>query len=118
LSPIATILRSVTDELRKVAERLDTVQGAVGELVFDSTSPRAAHLRDLQNLDRATQEIAAIAAFLETLSGDLPGHWVADPKGASLAVDLQELATVLGRHEADARPARAPVVEHEYEIFD
>ena len=117
MSPIASILCRVSGELRKVVGRLDKVQGAVGELVRDGASPRTAQLRDLQDLDRATQEIAAIAAFLETLSSDLPSEWLADPKGASLAVDLQELAAILGRHEA-GEPAPRAVPEHEYELFD
>jgi hypothetical protein len=117
LSPIATILSRVTEELRKVAGRLDAVQGAVSLLVLDSVSPRSSHFRDLQDLDRATQEIAAIAAFLEKLGSDLPSDWLADPKGASLSVDLHELAAILGHHEPGEAPARE-VVEHEYEIFD
>lgn len=117
MAPIATILCRVSDELRKVAERLDKVQGAVGELAFGAASPRTAHFHDLQDLDRATQEIAAIATFVEMLSSDLPDEWLADPKGASLAVDLHELAAILGRHEAGEPPARA-AAEHECEMFD
>ncbi len=117
MSPMATTLRRVTEELRKVAGRLEKVQGAVGRLVFDSASPRSAHFHDLQDIDRATQEIAGIAAFLERLASAVPAEWLADSRGASSSIDLHELAASLGRHdatEADSREA-AP---HEYEIFD
>jgi hypothetical protein len=100
LSPIGETLRRVTDELRKVTARLERVDDAVGRLVFDSASRNGAHLRDLQDLDRAKQEVAGIAGFLERLAHDMPAEWVADSKTASLLIDLQELASSLARHEA------------------
>jgi hypothetical protein len=117
LSPIATTLCRVTEELRKVAGRLEKVQGAVGRLVFDSASPRSAHFHDLQDLDRATQEIAGIAAFLERLASDVPAEWLADSKGASLSIDLHDLAAILGHHEPSEAASRE-AAPHEYEIFD
>jgi hypothetical protein len=116
LSPIATILLQVTEELRKVTERLEGVQGAVGELAIGGSSPRSAQFHQLQDLDRATQEVAAIAAFLEALSVDCPVEWRADPKDASQVVTLHELAVALG-HQANERPA-PEAAEHQYEIFD
>ncbi|HYA72828.1 MAG TPA: hypothetical protein VEF36_06690 [Roseiarcus sp.] len=117
MSPIATTLCRVTEELRKVAGRLENVQTAVGRLVFDSASPRSAHFHDLQDLDRATQEIVGIARFLERLASDVPVEWLADSKGASLSIDLHELASSLGHHDAgEADPREA--APHEYEIFD
>ena len=78
LSPIGETLRRVTDELRKVTRRLERVDNAVGRLVFDAASPRGAHFHDLQDLDRAKQEVAGIAGFLERLARDMPAEWVAD----------------------------------------
>jgi len=100
LSPIGETLRRVTDELRKVTHRLEKVDDAVGRLVFEAASPRSGHFRDLQDLDRARQEVAGIAHFLERLSRDMPAEWVADSNTASLLIDLQELATSLARREA------------------
>lgn len=117
MSPIATTLCRVTEELRKVAGRLEKVQGAVGRLVFNSASPRSAHFHDLQDLDRATQEIAGIAGFLERLANDVPAEWLANSKGASLSIDLHELASSLAHHEAREAEPKEPV-PHEYEIFD
>ncbi|MBV8473591.1 MAG: hypothetical protein JO107_10455 [Hyphomicrobiales bacterium] len=116
MSSISTILLQVTEELRKVAERLEGVQGAVGELAIGGSSPRSAQFRQLQDLDRATQEVAALGAFLEALSADCPPEWRADPKRASLAVNLHDLAAALAQ---DGSAERQPAAdEHEYEIFD
>ena len=98
-SPIGETLRRVTNELRKVTRRLETVDDAVGRLVFESAS-RSAQFRDLQDLDRAKQEVAGIAGFLERLAHDMPSEWVADSNTASLMIDLHELANSLARHDA------------------
>jgi hypothetical protein len=97
-SPIGETLRRVTNELRKVTRRLETVDDAVGRLVFESAS-RSAQFRDLQDLDRAKQEVAGIAGFLERLAHDMPSEWVADSNTASLMIDLHELATSLAKNE-------------------
>ena len=107
LSPIGETLRRVTDELRKVARRLERVDDAVGRLVFDAATVKGAHFHDLQDLDRAKQEVAGIAGFLERLARDMPADWVADSRNASLLIDLHELASSLARREAnesDAEP--------------
>ncbi len=110
LSPIGETLRRVTDELRKVTRRLERVDNAVGRLVFDAASPNGAHFHDLQDLDRAKQEVAGIAGFLERLARDMPAEWVADSKTASLLIDLQELASSLAHrdaHDPDGDPGEA-----------
>ena len=110
LSPIGETLRRVTDELRKVARRLDRVDNAVGRLVFDAASPRGSQFHDLQDLDRAKQEVAGIAGFLERLAHDMPAEWVADTNTASLLIDLHELAASLAKPEvtdSDAGPGGA-----------
>ena len=116
LSPIGETLRRVTDELRKVTQRLERVDDAVGRLVFEAASPRSAHFRQLQDLDRAKQEVAGIAGFLERLARDMPAEWVADSRTASLLIDLHELAANLARREA-ADPAAGPVDEDDCEMF-
>ena len=106
LSPIGETLRRVTNELRKVTRRLETVDDAVGRLVFESAS-RSAQFRDLQDLDRAKQEVAGIACFLERLAHDMPSEWVADSNTASLMIDLHELASSLAKNEMGPAPPRA-----------
>jgi hypothetical protein len=101
LAPISETLRRVTDELRKVTRRLEKVDDAVGRMVFESASANGgAQFRDLQDLDRAKQEVAGIAAFLDRLAHDMPAEWVADSRTASLMIDLQELAASLAQREA------------------
>ena len=105
LSPIGETLRRVTDELRKVTRRLERVDNAVGRLVFDSASPRGPHFHDLQDLDRAKQEVAGIAGFLERLARDMPAEWVADSNTATLLIDLHDLAASLAMRDADESDA-------------
>ena len=105
LSPIGETLRRVTDELRKVTRRLEKVDNAVGRLVFDSATPRGPHFHDLQDLDRAKQEVAGIAGFLERLARDMPAEWVADSNTATLLIDLHDLASSLAMRDADESDA-------------
>jgi hypothetical protein len=92
------------------------VDVAVARLVFEAASPRSENFHDLQNIDRATQEIAGIAAFLAKLASDVPTEWLADSKSASLTIALHELASKLGRHEASE--ADSPeAAAHECELF-
>jgi len=100
LSPIGETLRRVTDELRKVTRRLERVDDAVGRLVFDSAAVKGSHFHDLQDLDRAKQEVSGIAGFLERLARDMPAEWVADSNTATLLIDLHELAASLARRDA------------------
>ena len=100
LSPIGETLRRVTDELRKVTRRLEKVDDAVGRLVFESAANKGAQFRDLQDLDRARQEVSGIAGLLERLAHDMPSEWVADSTTATLLIDLHELAASLAQRDA------------------
>jgi hypothetical protein len=118
LSPIATTLLRVTEELRKVSGRLEKVDVAVGRLVFEAASPASEHFHDLQDIDRAHQEIAGIAAFLEKLAGAVPLEWLADSKRASVSIALHELASKLGRHEmGDPASPEAAADDSDCELF-
>ena len=116
LSPIGETLRRVTDELRKVTRRLERVDNAVGRLVFDAASPKGPHFHDLQDLDRAKQEVAGIAGFLERLAHDMPAEWVADTNTASLLIDLHELAASLAKRDVDD-PEAGPEEASDCEMF-
>jgi hypothetical protein len=114
---MTTTLLRVTEELRRVSGRLQKIDVAVGKLVFEAASPASAHFHDLQDIDRANQEVAGIAAFLERLASAVPAEWLADPKGASLSLELHELASslaLLEAKEADAQTATA----HDCELFE
>lgn len=118
LSPIATTLLRVTEELRRVSGRLEKVDVAVGRLLFEAASPASEHFQDLQGIDRANQEIAGIAAFLEKLASAVPPEWLADSKRASLTIALHELASKLGHHEmGDPVSPEAAADESDCELF-
>jgi len=114
---MATTLLRVTEELRKVSVRLEKVDVAVGRLVFEAASRTSAHFHDLQDIDRANQEVAGIAEFLEKLARAVPPEWLADPKGASSSVDLHELASNLAQIEAKEADSHA-ADGHDCELFD
>jgi hypothetical protein len=114
---MATTLLRVTEELRKVSGRLEKIDVAVGRLVFESASPTSAHFHDLQDIDRANQEVAGIAGFLEKLARAVPPEWLADPKGASSSIDLHELASNLAQIEAKEADSHA-ADGHDCELFD
>ena len=114
---MATTLLRVTEELRKVSVRLEKVDVAVGRLVFEAASRTSAHFHDLQDIDRANQEVVGIAAFLEKLANAIPAEWLADPKGASSSIDLYELASSLAQLEAKEADSRAAAA-HDCEIFE
>jgi hypothetical protein len=114
---MATTLLRVTEELRKVSGRLGKVDVAVGRLVFEAASPTSVHFRDLQDIDRANQEVAGIAEFLEKLARAVPPEWLADPKRASSSIDLHELASNLAQIEAKEADSHA-ADGHDCELFD
>ena len=116
LSPISETLCRVTEELRKVTRRLERVDDAVGKLVFDAATSRGSHFRDLQDLDRAKQEVAGIAGFLERLARDMPVEWVADSNTATLLIDLHELAASLAKRDG-SEPGAGPDEASECEMF-
>ena len=51
---------------------------------------------DIQALDRAIQEVAGVALFVEALSEKIPGDMTADLAQANAVVKLEELAFALG----------------------
>ncbi len=71
---IATVLARVTGELRRVEARLSTVEHAIGDVVSDAQSSLSQRFHDLQELDRARQEVAGLAEFLDNLAADVPSE--------------------------------------------
>ena len=96
---IATVLARVTGELRRVEARLSTVERAIGDVVLDARSSLSQRFHDLQELDRARQEVAGLAEFLDNLGADVPSEWLVDACSASLSITLEALSFALGRGE-------------------
>ena len=93
---IATVLARVTGELRRIEARLSNVEHAIGEVILNAQSPLSQSFHDLQELDRARQELAGLAEFLDNLAADAPSEWLVDAGGASLSIALEALSFALG----------------------
>jgi len=99
---IATVLARVTGELRRVEARLSTVEHAIGDVFLDAQSSLSQRFHDLQELDRARQEVAGLAEFLDNLAADVPSEWLVDACGASLSIALEALSFALGHGDTVA----------------
>ncbi len=73
---IATVLARVTGELRRIETRLPKLEHAIGDVVLDAQSSLSRRFHDLQELDRARQEVAGVVEFLDNLAADLPPEWL------------------------------------------
>jgi hypothetical protein len=96
---IATVLARVTGELRRIETRLAKLEHAIGDVVLDAQSSLSQRFHDLQELDRARQEVAGVVEFLDNLAADLPPEWLVNAGGASLSIALEALSFALGHGE-------------------
>jgi hypothetical protein len=93
---IATVLARVTGELRRIEARSSNVEHAIGDVVLDAQSSLSQRFHDLQELDRARQEVAGLAEFFDNLATGVPSTWLVDAGGASLSIALEALSFALG----------------------
>jgi hypothetical protein len=93
---IGTVLARVTGELRRIEARLSNVEHAIGDVVLDGQSSHSRRFHDLQELDRARQEVAGLAEFLDNLAAGVPAEWLVDAGGASHSIALEALSSALG----------------------
>jgi hypothetical protein len=89
---IATVLARVTGELRRIEARSSNVEHAIGDVVLDAQSWLSQRFHDLQELDRARQEVAGLAEFLDNLAADVPSEWLVD----GLSIAFEALSFALG----------------------
>ena len=109
---IATVLARVTGELRRIEARLSTVEHAIGDVVLGAQSSLSQCFHDLQELDRARQEVAGVAEFLDNLAADVPSEWLVDAGGASLSIALEALSFALGHGDT------VETALGEFEVFE
>jgi len=114
--PIADLLRRMAHELRHLTPVVDNLQVLVGRLVLASAIPDGAAAHQLQHFDSLGQTLAAIADFAEALGGDAPAEWLLDPRSASRAVRLSDLAERLVSH-LESPVASEAAVAGEFEFF-
>lgn len=93
---IAVILRAVSRELADAGQSACGLQDAVGCFV-PAPGQRDQAVEALQALDLLTQQLQAVAAFLDALAPTLPAEWVGDAAAAAQLVTLSDLAHRLGR---------------------
>ncbi len=89
----------MTRELRRVEARLTNLENAIGEIVLDVQSPQSPRFHQLQEVDRARQEVSGIAEFLDNLAVAALPEWLVDTRLASRSLGLAALAASLARDE-------------------
>ena len=97
------VLSRMTDALRRVATRLTDLEHAIGDIMLEAPSPRSRRFHALQEVDRARQEVADLAAFLDNIRTAASPEWRVDARRASRSLGLASLAAAL----ACAEPAEA-----------
>jgi hypothetical protein len=94
---LADALVRAGEALRQTAARLSRVEMAVGEVLMQSGDAGASHFADLQQLDLSTQEVSALAEFIDRLGRRTPHEVTIDLASAAQPIPLHDLATFLGR---------------------
>jgi hypothetical protein len=99
-------LARAAEALRLTATRLSRVETAIGEVMLQAGKPSLSHFADLQELDLSTQEVAALAEFIDRLAQTMPRDMTADLASAARPLTLHDLARFLSRG-ASATPVPA-----------
>ncbi len=99
---LSTLLSRMTRELRRVEGRLTNLECAIGDILLEVRSPRLPSFHELQEIDRARQEVAGITEFLDILGLAVSPEWLVDATLASRSLALEALAAALARDEASA----------------
>ncbi len=109
---LCTLLLRMTRELRRVESRLTNLEDVISDIVLDASSPRSPRFHELQEVDRARQEVSGIADFLEHLADAASPECAVDARLASRSLGLAGLAAALVHDEA------VEVEIGEFEHFD
>ncbi len=97
---LGTLLSRLTRELRRVETRLTNLEDAIGDILLDAPLPRSPRFHELQEIDRARQEISGIADFLDHLADAASPDCAVDPHLATRSLGLADLAAALVHDEA------------------
>ena len=92
---LSTLLSRMTRELRRVEARLSNLDNAICDIVHDVQRGRSPRFHELQEIDRARQEVSGIAEFLERLSVASSAECAVDARMASRSLGLADLAAAL-----------------------
>lgn len=113
--PIAACLRRAAAALEFSFMRLTTLDAELADTLPDDFKRQPGMSTVLQELDRATQEIAGIALFLEDLAAATRADGTFEQDGLTQRQTLEELAGRL-RGEAPA-PEPQTALHGGYELF-
>lgn len=108
-TPAHVALARVCAELTRLTERLLRVEEAIGRVLDDAGAASAELVVDLQEIDIARQEAAALAHVIARLAECLPASSNVDLERATRAVALGDLAARLV-HGARFSVARSDAV--------
>jgi hypothetical protein len=97
---LTTLLSRMTRELRRVEERLTNLEHAIGDIVLEAQSLRSPRFHELQELDRARQEVSGIAEFVDNVAVAASQEWMIDTAPLGRSLGLEALAAALRRDEA------------------
>lgn len=105
--PAAVALARVGAEIERLTARLARVEEAIGRVLGDAGAASAELVIDLQEIDLARQESAALAHVLAALAAALPEGARVDLARAASDVPLADLADRLAGGAPRAPRARA-----------
>ena len=110
---LAGALARAAEAMRLTAVRLSRVENAVGQVLLQSGAASESHFAELQELDLSTQELAALAEFIDQLARRTPRAVAVDLASAARPLLLADLAAFLtGRAATASRPR-----EEDFDIF-
>jgi hypothetical protein len=105
------VLSAVAGELALAQGTCARLDGALGQLLHAAPADqRGAVMRELHAIDQLNQQIAAVAGFVERLSGKM-GAVTIDVADARGAITQGEVAPRIGEGVGQAAPSAATVDE-------
>jgi uncharacterized protein with von Willebrand factor type A (vWA) domain len=105
------VLNRTSDELRKMQEGIIRLQDAVGAMMQAGVHLHEADMNDLQYLDHLSQEIAAVADFLGSISSHITDNIMVDTHKTTSSVTLARMVTRL-------RGIEVAIMEHQMHVQD
>jgi hypothetical protein len=111
LQPMDLVLNRTSDELRKMQEGIIRLQDAVGAMMQAGVHLHEADMNDLQYLDHLSQEIAAVADFLGSISSHITDNIMVDTHKTTSSVTLARMVTRL-------RGIEVAIMEHQMHVQD
>jgi len=106
------VLSAVAGELALAQGACARLDGALGQLLDSAPADqRGAVMRELHVVDLLNQQIAAVAGFVERISGRLEGHLTIEVGDALGAITLGEVAQRISHGVGHVPPAAGESAE-------